>query len=341
MEALRKYRFAVLSYAHFHAYSYSRAVKELPNSELVAVYDDDPERGRRAAEQYNAVYYEDYEELLRRADIDAVIIDSENVKHRALAVASAEAGKHILCEKPIATTLEDADAIVRAVEKAKVKFQTCFVMRYNPPALRVKEIIDSGEIGEITAITGTNHIKWFGIDVMKWFVNPELSGGGAVMDHTVHLADLMRWYTGSEASRVYCEIGKNIRRELAVEDNFLTMIRFRDGAVGTVDGSWSRPENYHYWGDVTMEIIGTEGMILLDAFRQVLYLTSENSKGLEWQFYAGDTDKEMVRHFIRCMEEDLTPRATAFDGRQATEITIASYESAREHRAVDLPLKTR
>ena len=335
---MKKYRFGVLSYAHFHAYSYSKAVKELPNSELVAVYDDNPTRGKEAAEQFKATFYNDYNELLKRADIDAVIIDSENVKHRALAVAAAEAGKHILCEKPIATTLEDADAIVKAVEKANVKFQTCFVMRYNPPAVRVKEILDSGEIGKITAITGTNHLKWFGMEIMSWFVDPKLSGGGAVMDHTVHLADLMRWYTNSEASRVYCEIGRNVRSELKVEDNFLTMINFQDGTIGTIDGSWSRPENYHYWGDVTMEIIGTEGMILLDAFRQVLYLTSEDSKGLEWQFYAGDTDKEMVKHFIKCLEEDLTPRATVVDGRQATEITIASYESAKKQKPIELPL---
>jgi predicted dehydrogenase len=336
---LKKYGFAVLSYAHFHAYSYSNFVKESPYSDLVAVYDDNASRGKDAAKQYNATYYSDYEELLKRSDIDAVIIDSENVKHQTLAIAAAEAGKDILCEKPIATTLDDADAIVKSVEKTGVKFQTCFIMRYNVPALRIKEILDSGEIGRIVAMTGTNRLKWFGIDVMGWFVEPDLSGGGTVMDHTVHLADLMRFYTNSEVNQIYCEIGKNIRQDIKVEDNFLTMARFDDETVATLDGSWSRPENYHYWGDVTLEIIGTEGMILLDAFRQVLYQTSENSPSLEWQFYAADTDKEMVNHFITCMNEDVTPRASVYDGRQAVEITVASYQSAKTHKPVTLPLK--
>ena len=335
---MKKLRFAVLSYAHFHAYSYSQAVKELPNVELVAVYDDNSARGEKAAKQFEADFYSDYNVMLKRDDVDAVIICSENTKHPLLAIAAAERGKHILCEKPIATTLEDAEAMIKAVKRTGVKFQTCFVMRYNPPALRVKEILDSGEIGRVTAIIGTNHLKWLGLDLMEWFVDPSLSGGGAVMDHTVHLADMMRWYTGSEARHVYCEIGKNVRRDLKVEDNFLTIVNFRDETIGSIDGSWSRPENSYYWGDVTMEIIGTEGMILLDAFRQVLYLTSGASKGLEWQFYAGNTDKEMVKHFVKCVQEDLVPRATLMDGRQATEITLASYESAKTHLPVELPI---
>jgi predicted dehydrogenase len=174
---------------------------------------------------------------------------------------------------------------------------------------------------------------------MGWFVDSNLSGGGTVMDHTVHLADLMRFYTDSEANQVYCEIGKNIRQNINVEDNFLTMINFENGTVATIDGSWSRPQNFHFWGDVTMEIIGTEGMVILDAFRQVLYQTSETTKGLEWQFYASDTDKEMVKHFITCINEDLPPRASVKDGRQATEITIASYKSAKTHKPIKLPLK--
>ncbi|MEM4246195.1 MAG: Gfo/Idh/MocA family oxidoreductase [Candidatus Bathyarchaeia archaeon] len=327
----------VIGLAHFHGYSYARAVTELPNAKIVAISDDDEERGRKAAEQYSVEYYRDYNELLRRGDVDAVIVTAENVKHAQIVIAAAEAGKHILCEKPIATTLQDADAMVKAADTAKVKFQTAFPMRYHQAAAMIKGVIDRKEIGKVVAITATNHLKWL---VYGWFIDPKLSGGGAVMDHTVHNADLMRWYTKSEAKTVYTEIGKNIHSEVNVEDNALTMVTFRNGAFGTIDGSWSRPASFYTWGDVTLEILGTEGFIQLDVFRQnvnVVEADSPNNR-LEWHYWGCDADMLMVKSFIECIEKDKKPLASGFDGRQATEITVAAYESARKGEPVSLPL---
>ncbi|MBS7628296.1 Gfo/Idh/MocA family oxidoreductase [Candidatus Bathyarchaeota archaeon] len=328
---------AILSFAHFHAYSYARALKELPNVRLLAVFDDDKERGVQAARRYGADFYEDYRILLKREDVEAVLIASENVKHAEMTIAAAEAGKHVLVEKPMATSLKDADAMIRAARKAGLKLMVCYVMRYSRPAMIVKELLDRGTIGRLRAIVGTNRLRHFQGD---WFVKPELSGGGAIMDHTVHLADLMRWYTGSEVDTVYTEVGTNIDRSLRVEDCFLTLLDFRNGVIASIDGSWSRPESFYTWGDVTLEVLGTDGTIILDAFRQVAYLclAGEPKNPYQWHHWGCDVDKEMVKDFISCIREDREPRATGFDGRQGTEITLASYESAKTGMPVRLPL---
>lgn len=332
---MRKMRFGILSLAHIHAWSYARVVKELEEAELVAIYDDNPERLKRAAEAYGVKdTYTDYGELLRRDDIDAVIIASENAKHAELAIAAAEAGKHMIVEKPIATSLEDAEKMIKAAERAGVKLQQAFVMRYHDATVAIKGILDRGEIGDILVITTTNHGKYPGL----WFGDPELAGGGAVMDHTVHTADLMRWYTGDEVEEVYAVIGEKIRRELKVEDNALISLKFKRGVIGSIDCSWSRHEGWPIWGDVWLGIIGTEGYIAVDAFRSCINLVV-NGKPLTWVYFGSDCDLNMIRDFIRVVREDETPRATGYDGYKALEIALAAYESHKKGEPVKLPLR--
>jgi len=338
---MKRLNVATLSFGHFHGYSYTRAVKEIPQANLVAVADDDAGRAKEAGQRFAVEHYLDYHEVLRRDDVDAVIVTSENTKHAQMAVEAAEAKKHILCEKPMATTLRDADRMMSAAQRAGITLQMCFVMRYHAASRLIKDVVEEGQIGKIVAITGTNHLKWLEQLYTGFFIRPELSGGGSVMDHTVHLSDMMRWYTRSEARRVYTTIGKNVHPEIPVEDNALTMIDFRSGAVASIDGSWSRSAPWYMWGDMTLEIIGTKGLILLDAFRQVVYVTQAEAPNnrLEWNYWGCDADKEMVREFVDCILQDKKPRATAFDGRQGTEITVACYESAKTGKPVTLPLK--
>lgn len=327
---VKKVIFGFLGVAHFHSDSYGRAIKQLPNGEVVGVYEADEKLGKEYAKKFNIEYYDTPDKLLKRDDIDAVIITAENAKHYELAIKAAEAGKHILCEKPIAVTVEQADDMIRKARKAGVKFQTCFVMRYHSTSTLVKNLIEDGIIGKVLALVGTNKLNSSLPLLRDWFTQPELSGGGAVMDHTVHLADLIRWYTKSEAVEVYTEIGRNVNPRIKVEDNFLTTMQMENGAIGHIDGSWSYASGLYTWGDVTMEIIGTEGVIFLDAFRQNIYyigMESPNNK-LTWHYYGCDPDLEMVRSFIECILEDKEPIATGFDGRQGVAITLASYESA-------------
>lgn len=333
---VNKIRFGFLGIAHIHANSYARVVKELPNSELKMVYDDNEKAGKDFANNFGAEYVKDYEKLLADKEIDAVIITAETSKHYKLAVRAAEEGKHVLCEKPIAMTLKEAEEVIRAAEKSGVKLQMCYVMRYHRTSILVKDLIDEGRIGKIVGIVGTNKLNISLPLQIDWFLNPKLSGGGAIMDHTVHLADLIRWYTGNEIVEVYTEVGKNVASGIPVEDNFLTTVTLENGVIGHIDGSWSYASGFQTWGDVTMEVIGTEGVILLDAFRQNINyygMKSPNDK-LVWHYYGCDCDKEMIKSFINCIINDEKPKASGFDGRQGLAVTLASYKSVKEKKPV-------
>ena len=331
---MSRIRFAILSFAHIHAWSYAKVLKELPDAELAAIYDDSPERLRSAGETYGVrKLYNNVEKLFQAEEIEAVIITSENAKHHALALAAAEAGKHIIVEKPIANNLRDADEMVLKAERKGVKLQTAFVMRYHDSAIKARETMLTGALGRIIAITATNHGKYPDL----WFGDPQLAGGGAIMDHTVHVADLTRWYTGDEFSRVFCRIGRNIRRELKVEDNALLMCETRMGVKVSIDCSWSRPDTYPVWGDVYMGVFCEKGYLVLDAFRSNVSLVQSGSP-LTHQYYGPDADRNMIQDFISVIRTDGKPQASGRDGRQALEVALAAYESSKSGKPVSLPI---
>jgi predicted dehydrogenase len=323
-------RLGFLGVAHFHADSYARVAKKLSNVEIAGVYDRSPGLASQFAENFGLRRYGGPEELLK--DVDAVVIASENVLHHEYVLKAAEMGKHILCEKPMAVSLKQADEIVKTVEKTGIKFQMCYVMRYHTVSVLVKELLADGRIGKLLAMNGTNKLNRTLPLLRPWFTDRELSGGGAVMDHTVHLSDLMRWYAGSEIVEVYTMIGRNVNPEIGVEDNFLTTVRMENGVIGSIDGSWTYASGHYTWGDVTMELVGSDGVLVMDAFRQNIYYTGSDK--LSWHYYGCDPDMLMVEDFIRCIGEDTRPKAGVYDGRQGVAVTIAGYESSRLGRPV-------
>ncbi len=180
-------RIGIMSFAHMHGYAYGACLGELPNAELVAVWDDDAKRGRAASRQYGAVFHNALDAFLA-SDIEGVIVCSENVKHRSLVEAAARAGKWILCEKPIATTLEDAQSMIAACEQAGVGLGIAFPCRFVTPIVEARTRLKQNVIGKLLAAACTNNGQYPG----GWFADPALSGGGAVMDHNVHVADALR-----------------------------------------------------------------------------------------------------------------------------------------------------
>ena len=330
----RKLRIGILGIAHQHSEDYALSVaKKIPNAELAGIYERNERNGREFARRHNTVYMRNLHDLL--TEVDAVIIASENAFHHRLAKSSARAGKHVLCEKPIALTLEEAQEMKREAGKARVKFQMCYTMRYHTVVSVAKELIDDGSIGETLALIGVNKLNNSAIS-RRWFWDRRLSGGGAAMDHTVHLADIMRWFTGKEAKEVYCEIGRNIRPRAGVEETFLTTLTFDGGVLGHIDGSWAYPAGYQTWGDFSLEVLGTKGVLFLDAFKQNIYFTGAtrpNDK-LTWQGYGCDANTEMVKSFVESIVEDKEPLATVDDGIRGLEITLASYQSYREGKVI-------
>ncbi len=190
-------KIGMMSFAHMHANSYARALLKQPDVELVGIFDDDIKRGQAVAKQYETVHYSEQSAFLHQP-MDAVIICSENIRHKEMVINAAKAKKHILCEKPIATTVSDAKEMIRECEENEVILQIAFPVRYRDPIIQLKELVERGELGDIIAIRTTNR----GQNPGGWFVDEALAGGGAVLDHTVHMIDIMRWYLGKEVTEV-------------------------------------------------------------------------------------------------------------------------------------------
>lgn len=318
-----------LSVAHLHAESYLSACKHLPDIELVGIADEVEDRGRETAARYGTRYFRDYDELLSQ-DVDGVIICSENSKHAPLTRAAASAKKHVLCEKPIATSIAEGQSMIDACKSNGVQLQIAFPVRFNTPVLRARQMLQAGQIGRLLAMKGTNRGRMPG----GWFVDPALSGGGAVIDHTVHVADIMRWLTGKEFTEVYAEIDRFIY-DIPTEDCGILTMEMEGDIFCSLDTSWSRPaRSFPTWGDVTLDLVGTEGVIQVDGFSQNVDFYNEAIGKLEWLPWGDDGDLELVKDFADMIRTGRLASITGEDGLRAVEVAFAAYESAKRKKPV-------
>lgn len=250
----------LLSFAHGHQKAWARVLSGRPETRVSAVWDDDPERGRREADALGAAFVPDVDELLRRSDVEAVTICAENAKHADLAVKAAGAGKHIMVQKPMATSLAEADRIVAAVEAAGVKYMQAHNLIFDDLHQAVKRTVDSGRLGKISVIR-RRHSHHFAIDpkdrenVLGWMTDPALAGGGALMDEGAHALLWFLWMFGA-AETVTARVGA-VTPGLRVEDHVVAVFGYADGATGVLQTSWTEVA-----AGPTIEIFGDRGSLL-------------------------------------------------------------------------------
>ncbi len=325
-------KIGIMSFAHMHAYSYAACLKQLPNTTLGAVWGENPRRAKAAAKQFDTQYIRDINDFLE-ADIDGVIICSENVKHRAMVDVAASAGKWVLCEKPLAPKPAEARRMIRICNRAKVGLGTAFPCRYSPALIEARKQIQGGEFGDILAASCTNHGQFPG----GWFADESLAGGGATMDHTVHVVDLLRWMLGREFTSVYCELGNQLHpEEISTDDLGSLHLEMEGGIQVSHLASWSRPKSFPTWGDVTIEFIGTQGVLNVDAFNQKVDVYSDAAMKTEWAYWGSNIDLGLVADFAKSIEEEREPSITGEDGLRAVEVTAAAYKSARTGKRVEI-----
>lgn len=328
-------KIGILSFAHHHGEAYIANVREMPDVELLGVADDDAERGQKIASQNEARFFPSYEALLN-AKLDGVIICTENNRHRPLVEMAASRGINVLCEKPLATTLEDARAIVDACEKAGVILMTAFPMRFSAPLLEIKSRLDSGDFGDVYCFNATNQGE-LPTKHRAWFVDPTLAGGGAIMDHTVHLVDIMRWYLGSDVDTIYARSNKIFHAdEVEVETGALEMMNFKNGVFATIDASWCRPQYWPTWGGLTFELVTQRGAVVVDAFRQNLNVYRHAWQRANWAYWGSDMNQAMIDEFAAAIRQNRAPRVSGVDGLRAVEATLAAYESVRTGQTVQV-----
>ncbi len=331
MTPARPVKIGILSFAHPHAQSYAHCLAARPDCDLIGIADENADRAERQAQAYGVTAFASYAALLDAPGLEAVVICSENARHRALVEMAAQAGKHVLCEKPLATTVADAEAMIAACRNAGVQLMTAFPCRYSPAFRRLKAALDSGQAGQPLAFRGTNR----GRNPGGWFTDKAASGGGATIDHTVHVTDLMRWLLRDEVREVYAEISHNIGHQEFDDVGFLSLT-FANGVFGTLDASWSRPKTFPTWGDVTLEVITDRGTLALDMFAQNLVLYSDKTNRVEWRHWGDSIDDGLIGAFAASVRDHAPVPITGEDGLRALQVALAAYQSAQTQTPVTL-----
>ena len=325
--------------AHLPAYA------RIPEAELVAVCDIVKERADQAARASGAVPYTDYRQLLERNDIGMVDICLPSYLHAEVATAAAEAGKHVLCEKPMAHTLDAAQAMIEAVRATGVKLMIGQVRRFDHRYASIKAQIDAGKVGRPVFIRrAERQFLPFPPDAWQW--DPK-RGGGVILDIGVHATDLFRWLFGEEAVEVYA-VAKSVReaaREAGSFDHAMITCKFDGGGVGFAETSWAYPQGFGGTLYAQLDVVGTEGKIQYadkDTNPMLVY-TAEKGHELPHYFCFMSTTEyafeEEIRHFVRCILESRKPLVSPQDARAALEMALAAQRSTETGEPIPLPLR--
>lgn len=339
-------RVGVLSFAHYHANFWSEAFRDDSRVRFEGVWDADTTRGAEAAGRFGVAFEPDLDALLDR--VDAVAICSETAQHRPLIERASRRGKHILCEKPLATNLADADAIAEAVMAAGVTFMQSFPKRFDPVNHEIKRLVDDGALGRIwLARVRHGHRHGLSEDFTRgWWADPTQGGGGTLIDEGVHAADFLRWLFG-DPDTVQATLS-SAALSLPVEDTAVAVFRWSNGLVAEVATGWM----FHA-ADVSVEIYGTEGSVLLSgvdiASRDVegngpyLRVSTTRDGERRWtvspatpRFVAGRFHHQNALRFVDSLVEGRRPPITLEDGRAALVMILAAYEAARRGATVRL-----
>ncbi len=316
--------------------------------ELVAVADVRAEQASRAAQQFGAAaYYTDYRALLARPDIGIVVICTPEFLHREQVVAAAEAGKHILCEKPMADSLESADAMIAAAARAGVKFMVGHSRRFTRRYREVRAAIDSGEIGAVRLVRENERrprAMYSSLNLASDYWSPTgkpwISAAGytlgAPMTNAVHETDLLRWFAGSEAASVQAE-SRISDPEGEVSDFISITIRFQNGAIGATEVVNRLPHGYPYYHQ--LEILGASGLIRATDPTMVT-LTDYRAEGLRQPInfatllHIDDAYVAELRDLTDAIIDDRPVWMPPQEARAALAIALAAVRSAGEGREV-------
>lgn len=325
----RRLRVGLVSFAHVHAQDLASSLGARAEVEFTGIHDEDGERGRAAAETHGTRWHPTLDGLLRASE--AIVIASTNVDHRRYTEAAARAGAHVLTDKPLATTIADARAMIDACRSAGVQLGVVFPVRGSPAVMAARDAIRSGSLGAVRAIRATNPGQYPGL----WFGDRSLAGGGAAMDHTVHAADVIRWLLGDEFVRVHAELGSFIYG-LEVEDCGLLTCDLAGGAFASIDCSWSRPQTFPTWGGVTLHIVGEKATLDIDVYRQALTHYDDSSGRTRLVAWGDYLTQRTVADFVGAILAGRPVPISGEDGLRALEVVIAAYRSAELRRAVTI-----
>ncbi len=327
------------------------AVGRSDKARLVACCDIDEPKGRKFAEESGSIaFYKDYHDLVRDPQVDVVSVCTPSGSHGEVTIAAAEAGKHVLCEKPIEITRSKIDAMIAACHRNGVKLGCIFQRRTHRASRLAKDAIDKGLLGKM--VLGDIYLKYYRSQAYYrsagWRGTWALDGGGALMNQGVHGIDLALWIMGDVAS-VYGR-ADHLVRDIEVEDTAIALLEYKNGAWGVLEGTTSVNP-----GESTrLALHGNKGSIVLEEEKIARWAVAENDDelakpqemGVEGEKDGAASDPTaigvaghvfLVNDLVQAIEEDRDPFITGESARKSVDLVLAVYESSKKGKKVRLP----
>ena len=309
------------------------AYAKMPEVEVVGVADARPETATAGAAIVGAHAYPSYEELVAAEDVDIVDVCLPTAYHRELALKAARQGKHVILEKPIARTLEDAGTIVEAFSTSSSTHQRLFVghvVRFFPEYARIKAMVDAGDLGTV-GVVRTSRRSPFLTGWNDWYADLRISGG-MLLDMLIHDFDFLRWALG-EVERLYARgvLGREYNRL----DYALVTLRFAGGAIAHVEGQWGYPGPFNY----SIEVAGSRALVAADSTEpgSVQLFGGTTGSGESPDILTGKSPfQSELEHFVRCITTGEESLVEPDDAYEALRIGLAATESVVSGRPVRL-----
>jgi UDP-N-acetylglucosamine 3-dehydrogenase len=298
--------------------NHARVYKELPSTELVAVCDVNAERAKTMADQYGVKAYSDSTEMLKDKSIKAVNVCTWSTILAQEAMKALNAGKHVLVEKPMATTPEQAKQLVKTAEENGLHLTVGFLMRFIPGLQHIRQSVENKKIGELVSVTAKRVSQW-----------PERIGDvGVVKDTAIHDIDVMRFISKQDPISVYAKMG-NMRIK-KFEDYAQIMLTYRNGETAFIESNWLTPYKIR-----SLTATGTEAIMRLDYITQDLWI-EEKTQTVQPRLPFQEPLKAELQHFVECIVEKKKPIVTGEDGVKALEIATAAMHSSAKNTAIQL-----
>ncbi|OAB47600.1 Gfo/Idh/MocA family protein [Paenibacillus antarcticus] len=326
-------RIGKISYWHVHAWDYTKQAQEHPEAEIVAVWDEDPIRGKTAAEQQGVPFFDSLDEMLKCDEIDAVIVDAPTSMHHEVMIKAAEAGKHIFTEKVIAPTLHEVNEILTSINQAQVKLTVSLPRLNDGYTLAIQDVLKQGLLGEVTNVrVRLSHNGATADWLPEHFYQLEECHGGALIDLGCHPMYLTRLFLGQEPVEVNAQFGYITGKE--VEDNAVALLSTPSGAVGVVEAGF-----VNNFSPFTIEVHGTDGTLLYGTpDNKLLIRTSQREEyKQDWvEIPVPNNHISAFEQWITHIQQDTLADENITCAIALTKLMEASNMSAREHRAIRL-----
>jgi predicted dehydrogenase len=310
-------------------------------AQIVAIADTNPTTlETRAAEWSVRHAFGDFRDLLELPGLDAVSVCTPNAAHHAPTLAAAQAGKHVLCEKPISLSLTEADEMIAACREAGVVLQVDHHLRSNRAVERARRMIAAGELGRVTFIRLRQAHDWSGAaEVPPGFRLRALAGGGTLLDNGCHLFDLAR-HLGGPVQEVFCRTA-TLKFDIQLEDTAVVSLLFQSGALGQVETAWTATGwDQGFWVEGTrgsLEYSERSGRpILRHVYRDPANISWDDPEVESWQTPSGADHTRAIAGFVAAVRGDGPVACSGEDGREAVRLALTCYESARLGQPVTL-----